>query len=145
MSTNPFTQYRIDNRFTYAQAARELGVSVTYLQRLNDGMVYPSVDLLHTLYMHRGPRPAEAMREFEEWAQEELRKVHFPEIPLDKDTSLDVWNVYAEMLCQMNGLERSRLAVCGLLKFNPAILSKWESNNMKNIPSIILERINEYK
>lgn len=145
MSTyNPFTTFRTENGLTFKQVAKKLEISLTYYQRLNDGMVHPTGDLLQKLYEIGGERPAVAFVAFEEWVESELRSVKFPVIGLTKETTEYEWAVYRELLCSINGIEDSTLAASRLLKINPAIMSKWEAFSMKNIPTIILERIEKY-
>lgn len=145
MSYNPFSLWREQHGYTYKQCAMKLGVSMTYYQRLNDGMIpHPTNELLQKLYEEGGDRPAVTFEAYDRWIHEELKTVKFPVIGLTKDTTEYEWMVYRELLCSINGIEDSTLAAARLLKINPAILSKWEAFNMKNIPSGILERIEVY-
>lgn len=143
--SNPFSNFRTQSGLTYDQMSRRLEVSKTYLQRLIDGMIpNPTVEILQKLYEEGGERPAVSNIQYHEWIEEELNKVNFPVVPLNKDTTESEWMVYRALLCSINGIEDSTLAAARLLKINPAILSKWEAYNMKNIPSGILERIEKY-
>lgn len=144
-SYNPFSLWREEYRLTFKQAAKALDMSLTYYQRLNDGMVMPTGEHLQALFENGGDRPAVANVEYKRWVDDELKKIVFPKLQLNKDTSVEAWMTYRSLLCSLNGIEDSSLAASRLLKINPAILSKWESSKMKNIPSIILERINEYQ
>ena len=137
---NPFSQFRIQNGLTFKQMADRLEISMTFYQRLNDGMVHPTGELLQRLYEIGGDRPVVTSRAFTEWIESELRAVKFPVIGLTKDTTESEWIVYRALLCSINGIEDSSLAASRLLKINPAIISKWEHSKMKNIPSLILER-----
>lgn len=141
---NPLSQYRSLHNRSLADAAKDFGVSITYIRRVEQG-VFPelSPDFIQKLSDMTGTSELRLGLEYHRWIEMELTSVELPIIPLSRDTTVREWRIWAGVLCDLNDIDYTVYGIAKLLKINPAILTKWENGKMDNIPAWIIERIQQ--
>ena len=143
---NPLEQYKENMEYTYDDLASQFKVNRSVIQRAIEGAYYslpPSIT--ETLAYIEGVPTARINQQYEEWVKQELSSINLPPVALDKETSLDDFDIWAGVLLRINGVnfvgETPKLSIARLLKLNVATISNWYSGRTARIPAQILERV----
>lgn len=147
---NPLLTYKNEMDYTYSDLADQFKVSQSVIQRSLEG-AYSKLPpaILDTLAYVRGVSIEQIDKEYQRYITAELAKVDLPLIPLNRDTSLDDFDIWCSLLLRINGVnyvgEVPKLSVARILKLNTVVIVNIYSGRTAHIPQTVLARVEQIK
>lgn len=147
---NPLLKLKEQMNYTYDDLAEQFDVSRSVIQRIIEG-AYPHISprVAETLAYIQGVSREQIDKEYDEFVCGELHRVSLPAHDIDRNTSLDDFDVWAGILLRMNSIKWvdrvPHLSVARLLKLNVSVISRFYTGETAHIPLGIIDRVNTIK
>lgn len=148
LALNPLAEYKENMDYTYDELAKQFEVSRSVVQRAIEGAYYSLPPSIVDKLSYIEGKPKEKIElAYDAFVNNRLAKVDLPPVAIDRNTSLDDFDIWCSLLLRINGIsfvgDVPKLSVARLLHINTAVIVNFYSGRTAQMPEQILERIEQ--